>query len=348
MSQVKPLRIAVGRDRGGWHERFAQALEAKKAAGCPIDYEIVNIENHDWIEQIASFDSLIWNPGYMGVRSASFFKEKIYFVERHLKKQATPNFETIWHFESKVAQSYLFELCGIPLPATKVSFDYQNASREAKRLELPLVFKESYGASSSNVRLVRDAKLLDQILQRQFCQANWDSAKAKYSSTIQRLAMSMFTPWFWAKIWQRVAGDERVGYTYFQEFVSGNEADLRITAIGNRFAYGFWRKNRPHDFRASGSGRIDFNTPIPEEPIRYCLRLNSQLGFDSMAYDVLFREDGFVITEMSYSYLDRVPYQSGRYYVLEGENLVRKEQGVWPQTLWVEWALLKAGIDSGG
>ena len=47
-------------------------------------------------------------------------------------------------------------------------------------------------------------------------------------------------------------------YLLVQEFLPGNGFDTRITVIGNR-AFGFRRFNRPDDFRASGSGRIDWN-----------------------------------------------------------------------------------------
>jgi hypothetical protein len=109
--------------------------------------------------------------------------------------------------------------------------------------------------------------------------------------------------------------------------------------IGDRYAFGFWRNNRPNDFRASGSGQIDFERAVPETLLRYCIGVNRELGFDSMAYDILFTKDKFVITEMSYAYLDSAPYNSRGYYELVDDNLVLRERHTWPQELWVEWAL---------
>ena len=122
-----------------------------------------------------------------------------------------------------------------------------------------------------------------------------------------------------------------------------NEADLRITAIGDRYGYGFWCRTARTISARSGSGRLDFQRPVPEEPLRYCLRLNRELGFDSMAYDILFRDGQFVISEMSYAYLDSAIYRAGGYYDLHADGQLEFVPGhVWPQTLWVAWALDKA------
>ena len=125
--------------------------------------------------------------------------------------------------------------------------------------------------------------------------------------------------------------------------MAANDADLRITVIGDRFAYGFWRKNRRGDFRASGGGRIDFERPIPEEPLRYCLEFNRRMDFDSMAYDILFRDGAFVICEISFGYLDIVPYNSPGYYNLQTDGKLEfVAEHKWPESLWAQWALIRA------
>jgi glutathione synthase/RimK-type ligase-like ATP-grasp enzyme len=336
------IRVAVGIDIERWHKRFVLALQAKLAQGYALEYELVNLERHDWIELVKPFDVVIWKPLYMGVRSASFFKEKVYIIENHLGKLMVPNFRSIWHFESKVAQSYVFSHYGIKSPRTAVSFDYQDARAQLADLGLPLVFKKSFGAASQNVRLISDRQVAHELVSTLFSQQLWDATKLHHKDVRLGILTSVFFKWFWAKVWQKLSGDERIGYAYFQEFIPENSADLRITVIGDRFAYGFWRNNRPNDFRASGSGRIDYQRSIPELPLRYCLGLNKRLGFDSMAYDILFIPDSFVITEMSFGYLDTAIYNASGHYELKGGNLDYVEGHVWPQDLWVEWALSRA------
>ena len=139
---------------------------------------------------------------------------------------------------------------------------------------------------------------------------------------------------------------DRFGQIYVQEFLEGNKADLRITVIGDKYAYGFWRKNRENDFRASGSGNIDYQTDIPQNVIRYCSQISKRYGFDSMAYDILFRDSDFFIVEMSYGYNESALYNSKGYYELDqnGGVLCFNEGNHWPQELWVKW--IKACLDS--
>jgi hypothetical protein len=87
-----------------------------------------------------------------------------------------------------------------------------------------------------------------------------------------------------------------------QEFLPGNDFDTRITVIGER-AFAFRRHNRPGDFRASGSGRIDWDlSAIAPDALRLAFRTARTLHTQSLAVDVLRRDGEPVIGEISYYY----------------------------------------------
>ncbi len=66
-----------------------------------------------------------------------------------------------------------------------------------------------------------------------------------------------------------------------------------------------------------------------------------------MCYDILFTRDSFVITEMSYTYVDSAVHDAGFYYERgPDDQLVLREGHAWPQTLWVEWALRRLNCRS--
>ena len=208
---------------------------------------------------------------------------------------------------------------------------------------MPLVFKRSEGAGSTQVQLVRSLRQGQRLLERAFCGTMYRQERMRGGPRWRTVLRLVVRPWFWRFLWSHWTRREPAGCLYWQEFIPGNDADLRITVIGDRWAYGFWRGNRPGDFRASGSGRLDFQRPIPEEPLRYCMQLNRRLGFDSMAYDILYKGSQFVINEMSYGYLDSAPYRtSGHYEADNHEQITFVEGAIWPQELWVAWALRKA------
>jgi glutathione synthase/RimK-type ligase-like ATP-grasp enzyme len=337
------VKVAVG--RGAWHDEFAAALDRRIRDGAAVEYAIVDIDAHDWLERIAPYGLVIWKGRFMGPELAGYYKDKVHFIEKVLGKVIVPGFETVWHFESKVAQSYLFAHAGVATPETVATLDYDDALDCLRQARYPIVVKQSHGASSANVQLMTSESRAEKWLAKMFFQEMWERHKAAHGNRLFRVASAFWHGWFLAKVLQRSLRTERGAVAYWQEYVADNDADLRITVIGDRDAFGFWRRNRPGDFRASGSGLLDYEIPIPESAVRYCIGLNKRFGFDSMAYDLLFRGDDFVIVEMSYGYLDSAVFKAPGHFVLdEQSSLVYREGHVLPQDVWVEWALRKASL----
>ncbi len=331
---MKNARIAVCKNVNGWHERFMDSLSALVTENSNLTCHLVNIDADNWIAQLADFDVVIWKPNHMGIESASYFKEKIYIIEKYLGKTVIPNFNTVWHFESKVAQKYLMEIFGIPTPRSVATFDYQDALKRLQEFSMPVVFKKSTGAASTNVKLIRSYDIALSIIKNIFCKQAANQVKKEKGRFLGLISMINLRSWF-----DRQLSGPNQPVVYWQEFMPNNPGDLRITVIGNRFAFGFWRKNRPNDFRASGSGRIDYDTPIPVSAIKYCISINDRLDFDSMAYDLLFAGDEFKVVEMSYGYVDSAIYRAPGYYELVGDVLVFRAGNYWPQEIWIKWGL---------
>lgn len=343
MSRSTPLRIAVGRD-GLWDARFVAGLERFASAGAPIEHALVELRAADWIDQVEPFDVVLWNPRWMTPADTSYMKEKVWFMERYLGKTVLPNFATAWHYESKVAQDYLFRALDVPTPHTVATFLAEDAEARLAGETYPLVFKESAGAGSARVSLARTPEQARAKVEDTLAQSYWDRHRVQDpSNPWRRFGGLLGKRWFRAKARDTFLGRPRVHPVYWQEFVPGNDTDLRVTVHGDRFVQWFRRHNRPGDFRASGSGLL-FYDPPPEDVMRYCLDLNRRAGLDSMGYDVLWRPDGtFLITEMTYTYPDAYNRDAPGHFRLEPDGELHFVEGnVWPQELWVEWALERA------
>ena len=167
------MRIVVGQDDAGWHERFMSTLEARAIRDPRISFRSASLDGHDWIDQVDAAEMVIWNPVKMGPIAASHFKEKVYHLEHVMGKRVVPNYATVWHFESKVAQSYLLRSHGVPQPRTWVSFDRDDAMIAAAQLGLPLVSKESHGAGSENVHLLNRASQVRRFIERHLGHQRW-------------------------------------------------------------------------------------------------------------------------------------------------------------------------------
>ncbi|PLX78343.1 MAG: hypothetical protein C0616_14725, partial [Desulfuromonas sp.] len=118
------------------------------------------------------------------------------------------------------------------------------------------------------------------------------------------------------------------GYALFQEFLEGNPYDTRVTVIGER-AFGFRRFNRPNDFRASGSGKIDY-TPdeIAPEFIRLAFDTARRLRSQSCAIDGLWRGSQPVVGEVTYTYTSWAVHECPGYW---DENLDWHAGNLWPE-----------------
>jgi hypothetical protein len=337
---LKKLRVAIGRDDSGWHERFAAELEKIHIEGNQLEFDILNLEADNWLTIVTPFPVVVWKPSYMGPNIAAQFFAKVYILQNLYGKIVLPNVSTVLHFENKNAQKYIFEALAVPTPKTSVSFDYRDAVDLLEQQEFPLVFKQSHGAGSQNVELVTHRKAGKARLSRILCHQRWSDGIKRAGAMWKAILWNFTEKWLWWKIWSVLTGKERFASVYWQRFVPGNSADLRVTVIGDTYAVGFWRKNRINDFRASGSGHIDYETPIPMDVVRYCVHLNKILDFDSMAYDVLFEDGHPLITEMSYGYLDKAVWSAPGYYEFDEHGENRFVSGhYWPQELWIRWMI---------
>src|SRR5699024_9900264 len=90
------------------------------------------------------------------------------FIQNIMKKRIYPNYETVWHFDSKVAQKYLLEYQKIKTPKNFASFSYNECIEIAKELQYPIVYKKSNGAGSSNVKLIKEGKKLIKNINNKF------------------------------------------------------------------------------------------------------------------------------------------------------------------------------------
>jgi hypothetical protein len=167
------------------------------------------------------------------------------------------------------------------------------------------VLKLSAGYQASNVRLVRDRQealfYVDQLFAHGVTALGYRPASRSRQQLRRLRAVTTH-----AKGHHPYAPTEQAelqhGYFFAQEFLPGNDLDVRITIIGDR-AFVFRRLNRPDDFRASGSGRIDWNPrQVGDELVRFAFDVARKLDAQTVALDILRRGSEPVIVELTLSY----------------------------------------------
>jgi hypothetical protein len=296
-------RIAIQSDNtrlgSGRYQSFSSRwIDLLRAEG--HEAHVVHALSADFFQQLEGCHGFMW--WFPQIPGRNTWPKRLLLALDHVRDLPLfPNRQTIWHFEDKLAQHYLLQAAGIPYPQTWVFWSYNAALRFTQTARYPFVIKLATGIMSRNVRLVRNAAEAQSWIKRLFG-AGLFRFEHPLRSTARRLLYR----------WRRLSKehslrlpreeDLQTNYLLAQEFLPGNDFDTRITVIGHR-AFGFRRLNRPGDFRASGSGRIDHRPNLINlDAVRLAFRVARTLGTQSLAVDVLHRNGELVLNEISYYY----------------------------------------------
>lgn len=322
---------------GGLHlsylERYEQIL---KFNGIECIW-LKTIDNEFW-EQVSKLNLFIYQwEHYDGPKQLA--RTIIPIIEYEMKTPCFPNWATSWHFDDKIKQYYLLKQNGFPILDSYIFWEKEETLKWLESAKMPIVFKLKGGAGSSNVILVNDKLNVKRLISKMFGKGiksgrimdrgslqwknfNFYKTLRRHAGILARKVLGRYQPIFW---------QIDKNYVLFQKFLPDNLFDTRVSVIGER-AFAFRRFNREGDFRASGSGKIDYNIKeIDLRTIEIAFSISKKLGFQSMAYDFLFNEDkGLEICEISYTYVDKAVYDCPGFW---DQSLNWHDGHYWPQYL---------------
>ena len=260
-------------------------------------------------------------------------------VEKEYGVSCYPNQATAWHYDDKVKQYFLLQAQGFPITKSWTFYDRSAALKWAKTTTYPVVFKLRGGAGSMNVALVKTPRHAKKLIRKMFGSGIYPekfisvgSVRFKHFNLYREVHHLCGNMYRWSKgldaspFWAC-----HKNYVLFQKFLPGNDCDTRVTVIGER-AFAFRRLVRDDDFRASGSGRIDYDTDkIDMRCVELAFEVSHKMGFQSMAYDFLKNEKGEPeFCEISYTYVSSAVHNCPGYWDAE---LNWHEGRYWPEHL---------------
>jgi hypothetical protein len=314
-------RIAIQPDsvrlRNGKLQSFSEVwIQLAEHAG--IDVRAVNAFAPDFFDQLVGCNGFMWKFHHSALNRL-FAKRLLPAIEHGMGIPTFPAWKTCWHFDDKVAQHYLLDAAGIPTPQTCVFWQSAPALEFCRRASYPLVIKLAQGAYSANVRLVPSAAEARYWVHQMFGSGVTSLTGSPLRMARRRLRYAARLLLGRSERGSGLPDDRQQGYVLLQEFLAGNEFDTRVAVIGDR-AFAFRRFNRPNDFRASGSGRIDWDpAQIDLEVVRLAFRVAQHLQTQSVAVDGLRRGEERLITEISYSYESWAVRNCPGHWVLHGD-----------------------------
>jgi glutathione synthase/RimK-type ligase-like ATP-grasp enzyme len=301
------MKIAIHKRPGSFSDRWIPYCVENE-----IPYKIVNCFDYDIIKQIEDCDGLMWHWDLNDYKAALFARQLTHALEL-MGKKVFPDIKTGWHYEDKVGQKYLLEAIDASLIPSYVFYSKKDAYAWINETVFPKVFKLRTGASSSNVRLVKNKRHAKRLARKAF--RNGYARVEPFRRLKERLyKLRRDKDFVTFKLFiggiarlliptelERFAPREK-GYVFFQDFLPDNKFDTRIVIVGDR-CFGYRRFTRKSDFRASGSGNYSFEPgSIDKNLIKIAFDITDKLEAQSLAFDFVYDKDVPRIAEISYCY----------------------------------------------
>lgn len=298
------MKVAIHHNPGSFSDRWIAYCKEN----C-IPYKLVNAYDTDIIQQIEDCDAFMWHHRHDRYSDLLFAKQMLFSLQEAGKK-VFPDYNTCWHFDDKVGQKYLLESLKIPMVPSYVFYDKSKAKEWLEGTTFPKVFKLRGGAGSSNVILVKNKRKGKRLVSKAFGRgfkinkiSLFTDELKRYRnghSTIRKLVLRLGNI-FISTTSQKMFHRER-GYVYFQEFVPNNDSDTRVIVIGDK-AYAIKRRVRKNDFRASGSGEIEYDhSHIDLRCISTSFKAAAKLNTQCIAFDYVHYDEEPLIVEISYGF----------------------------------------------
>lgn len=302
------MKIAIHHTAGTFSDRWIEYC-----INNDISYKLVNCYSSDIIDQLNDCQGLMWNWTLTDYKANLFARQLTISLEKKGVK-VYPNINTGWYYDDKLGQKYLFEAIKAPFVKSFVFFSKEEAFDWISKTTFPKVFKLRGGAGSSNVKLILNKKSAKRKIKRAFGrgfplytklldlkQRIWVLKRDQDVNALISLSkgiVKLFLPNGEMALLPR-----QKGYAYFQEFVSNNQFDDRIIIIGER-ALAIRRFNRKNDFRASGSGIIEYDPKLfSTRIIEIAFTVSQNIDSQSTAFDFLYDQQGNpLIVEISYAF----------------------------------------------
>lgn len=303
------MKIAIAKSDSGYDKKPSEGWQ-QYCNNNNIPFFLVDPYASDLVSQIQDCDAFLWYIYHTDYRDMLFAKQLLVSLQLSGKK-VFPNAFSVWHFDDKLGQKYIFEALGVPHIPTKVFYTKKEAFKWVEQATFPKVMKLRGGAGGRNVVLVKDKEKARRLIKKAFGKGfSQTSDKLQYLMDQLRMVrhhkrslkeglMKGIGIFFVEPEYSRMRGREK-GYIMFQDYVPGNDNDWRVIVIGDRL-YGMQRRVREGDFRASGSGEYIYE-PIPREMMQIAFEAADKLHVQSVAFDFMYLDGKPVIVEMCYGF----------------------------------------------
>jgi len=278
-----------------------------------LTYEIIDLYQLNAIDKLRSFDCLLWHFSNYSFADMLEARSILYSV-KSMGLKIFPDFNDAWHFDDKIAETYLLQSIGAPIPRSYMFYDYDVFKKWlAGGVKFPLVGKLRCGSGSHNVKLLKNKSAVISYAKRMFGRGYNPAPSLIYKAssniksshdwtTIKKRAKRI--PEFLRTLANAKEFPNENGYLFLQEFIPNDGYDLKVVVVGDKLSF-IARSIRKGDFRASGGGSLFFEKSlVSQNVISSAFSTSDELGFKCMGYDFVVDKTSGAgkIVEISYGF----------------------------------------------
>ena len=291
-----------------------------------IPYEIVNCYHYDIINKLSKYSALLWNFSNFVIADLLEARNILNIASQN-GLAVFPDYNTSWHFDDKVAESYALQAVSAPAPKSWVFYEYSECEKWLKdKAKYPIVAKLRCGSGANNVKLLKNYSQARRYAKRMFG-AGFNPTPSLIYKAYSKAQSSKN----WKTVWNRIkkipeflntrAHAKKMpiekGYCYFQEFIDNAGFDLKVAVVGDKVSF-LCRDTRKGDFRASGGGDIKYTKElVTEQIIKSAFEVCDALKMECVGFDYVVDKmtgEGKII-EMCYGFDHKAVMGAGRVYL---------------------------------
>ena len=282
--------------------------------GMGYDVEITNFSSVDFNKDYSNTYVLYTSSEDYGLKYKSFIEDIILFLKLR-NAIIIPDFIYLRAHHNK---SFMELLRYNILPESSITLDtkiygvYEELNLDNFD-EDKYVIKSAYGAGSKNVKLAMSKMKLDK-----YCK------KISSGNDIVDTFKEIYKRLFWKGYARHSINRNKF---IVQNYIDGLKGDFKILRYGERF-YTLYRENRANDFRASGSGLLNFQLPQDikiNKLLDYASYVSDRIGTPLCSMDIAFDGKSYILIE--FQTLHFGPYtaeHSEKYYTRIDNKWIEK------------------------
>lgn len=295
-----------------------------------IFYEVVNPYKIGVVKYLLSFDLILWHLSNYSFKDMLMSRNVLNTLEEN-GKQVFPSFKDAWHFDDKLAETYLLESIDAPIPSSYYYYNLEDLKYAIKQSDFsfPIIAKLRNGSGSHNVKLIKSEKELISYGNKMFGSgiSSVPSLLYKTTSNVKSskdlktfIARAKRIPEFLKSLSNAKKFNIERGYVYLQEFVPNDGYDLKVVVIGEKLSF-IGRNIREGEYRASGGGDLFYDkNKVTKNVIDSAFLTSEKLGFICMGYDYVINSktgEGKII-EISFGFSHHAIIDAKGYFDRDG------------------------------